>query len=174
MPQRKKPLKSDAQALDIFQKFWKPLVCDSRGRVDRVKLARELADYKMILGFTSKVYDHITGGLISKPNTLPEVVIQVATDVENEALQSVLADEKATWAAQIESAAPDVAYVKLGGKAVTLDDGRHIRVCVPEGEFMCVYDRANNELLVDDKHPLPYEWRETALEAAATLTSKET
>src|SRR3990172_12529242 len=41
----------------------------------------ELADFRMVMQEVSKVYDHITHGRISKPNTKAEDVIAVADEV---------------------------------------------------------------------------------------------
>ena len=50
-----------------------------------VDVQNELADFRMVMQEVSKVYDYITHGRISKPNTKAEDVIAVADEV----LQSV-------------------------------------------------------------------------------------
>jgi len=44
----------------------------------------ELADYATVLEHCTHIYSHFTDGRISKANTLPEEVIQVAEELENE------------------------------------------------------------------------------------------
>ena len=46
----------------------------------RGELEAERSDIKMIIGEVSKVYDHITGGRISYPHTLAEVVTAAADE----------------------------------------------------------------------------------------------
>lgn len=63
-----------------FEEDWKDLVCYPDGMLDKDKVMRELSDYSFLLESVPKVYCHITGGKISKPNTLPGVVIAEADD----------------------------------------------------------------------------------------------
>jgi hypothetical protein len=44
----------------------------------------ELADYGVVLKHCSEVYDYLSGGRISKPNTLPSEVIALAERLEHE------------------------------------------------------------------------------------------
>jgi hypothetical protein len=161
------------ETVDEFNTFWKDLVCDKRGRLIKNLVMKELADFSFLMAQVPKVYMHVTGGRISKPNTYASAVIACATDVDNEALEEILKDERERWEEERQAEpVTDTAYVKLGGRAL-LGDGRHIRVCVPEGEFLCVFDRKNELLLVDDKHPLPYDWRDTAVDATKLLLKQE-
>jgi hypothetical protein len=48
------------------------------------KIENELLDYYVILENVSKVYDHITGGIISKQNTLAEEVNNAADNFYRE------------------------------------------------------------------------------------------
>jgi len=63
-----------------FEEDWKELVCNEDGTLNMDKVMRELYDYSFLLASVPKVYCHITGGKISKPNTLPGVVIAEADD----------------------------------------------------------------------------------------------
>jgi len=47
------------------------------------KVAAELHDYHVLLANVSKVYYHVTGGVISKPNTTSEAVIATADEYYN-------------------------------------------------------------------------------------------
>ena len=57
-----------------WDEFWKPLVC-KRGRIDMDAVKRELHDYHTFMQEGSVVYDHITGGRISKVSTVASIVI---------------------------------------------------------------------------------------------------
>jgi hypothetical protein len=54
----------------------------------------ELTDYHMILDNVSTVYDHVTGGMISKPNTCASSVIAVADDHISDLIAQWIEDEK--------------------------------------------------------------------------------
>lgn len=73
----------DKEVEKVWREFWKPLVF-RRGKLDIEAVKRELFDYHMVLGEVPKVYDHITNGRISKPQTRHEDVIAVADDVVDE------------------------------------------------------------------------------------------
>lgn len=168
-----KSKKPDAIALQIFEEFWKPLVCDSAGRLNRDKVIVELADFHLVMQEAAKVYHHVTGGRISKPNTLARDVIAVATDVDNEALEQILADEKEAWETKYEEVGlvSDVCYVALGGKTLAFE-GRHARVATPEGEFVVAWCSDTDQMFTDDNKPLPHRWRDTARDAIKTLLEK--
>jgi hypothetical protein len=112
---RRKPAnKPGADAMKLFNEFWHALVCDNGGRLNRNAVINELWDYFTLMGSASKVYDHVTGGKISKANTDPSVVIAVATDTENEALEAILKDEKEQWLLDYErEPMVDICHVAL-------------------------------------------------------------
>lgn len=61
-----------------YETFWKPILEDEKGWLNMDQLKRELHDYRCFMEEVSKVYDQITGGRISKPNTSAEAVISEA------------------------------------------------------------------------------------------------
>jgi hypothetical protein len=61
------------------------------------EINNELADLEMIAERVPKVYDHVTGGKVSKPNTDAEVVIALADDYVNE-----IVDEAVEEALELE------------------------------------------------------------------------
>ena len=63
-----------------FNEFWKDLVCKPDGTLDPEKVKRELFDFHVVMGEVQKVYDNLTGGKISKPNTRAEVVIETVEE----------------------------------------------------------------------------------------------
>jgi hypothetical protein len=60
-----------------FEEFWNPIIMPD-GDLNMDQLKRELHDYRTLIRNVSKVYDHVTGGYISKPMTNPDVVIREA------------------------------------------------------------------------------------------------
>ncbi|WP_137009575.1 hypothetical protein [Aquitalea aquatilis] len=69
-----------------WNETWRDIVAPN-GTIDISQLKKELADYSMLLDAAPKVYMHVTGGKISKPNTLPEIVCSVADDYTTELFQ---------------------------------------------------------------------------------------
>lgn len=65
---------------EVFEEFWRPLVCDASGDLDPDKVKRELFDYWVCLQEVPKVYDEVTGGRYSKPTTMACFVIEAAYD----------------------------------------------------------------------------------------------
>jgi len=53
---------------ELFEQFWKPIVCHPDGSLNIEQLKKELADYSFILGEVPKVYLAVTGDALSKPN----------------------------------------------------------------------------------------------------------
>ena len=74
-----------------WDEFWAELVAPN-GTVDVELVKLELSDFSMLMSYMSHVYDHATGGRISKPNTLPAVVCGVIDDRINELLDDELRD----------------------------------------------------------------------------------
>ena len=78
-----------------YEEFWKDLV-EVDGKIDKDKVMRELSDYRFMLEQVPKVYDHVSGGRISKPNTYAfEVIGQHDTQRQediNEAISEYLED----------------------------------------------------------------------------------
>lgn len=58
----------------VWADFWAPIVAPD-GVLNLEQVKAELHDYYTLICEVPKVYDHITGGRISKPNTLASVVI---------------------------------------------------------------------------------------------------
>lgn len=63
-----------------FNEFWRELVTDDTGQLDLDKVARELADYSLLLDEVPKAYDEVTGGQLSKPNTAAHHVVAAADE----------------------------------------------------------------------------------------------
>lgn len=63
-----------------FDEFWRDLVCHPDGTLNRDAVMRELHDYATALDEVPKVYMHVTGGRLSKPNTKAAHVIDAADE----------------------------------------------------------------------------------------------
>lgn len=62
-----------------WQEFWVP-ICAPDGKLDLDQIKKELFDYRNVMEGAGKVYDHVTGGAISKVLTKPEAVIAMADE----------------------------------------------------------------------------------------------
>lgn len=58
-----------------YDEFWKAILEDENGNINREQLKRELSDFSFVLSQASKVYLEVSGGRISKPNTYAHAVI---------------------------------------------------------------------------------------------------
>ena len=77
-----------------WRDFWEPVVSGSDGMLDLDKIKRELYDYRILLTNASKVYDHVTGGLLSKTNYDASVVITAADDYQTKLIDGILSEER--------------------------------------------------------------------------------
>lgn len=67
--------KYDAE--QIYQSFWKDIICDENGNVNIERLKRELRDFYIMIHEVPKVYCEITDGLLSKQLYDAETVLSV-------------------------------------------------------------------------------------------------
>ena len=58
-----------------FEDFWKSIVCNPDGSINLDQIKKELYDWHNVMGEVSKVYDHVSGGKISKVTTMAQHVI---------------------------------------------------------------------------------------------------
>ena len=70
-----------------WKEFWEPIV-----GYDLEEIKKELYDYRNLLNSVPKVYDHITGGVASKPNINAEVIINLSDDYTNRLIEEALDD----------------------------------------------------------------------------------
>ncbi|MEH2135417.1 hypothetical protein [Nostoc sp.] len=64
----------------VFDDFWKEIVCDENGKLKLDQVQRELFDYWVAIQNVPKVYCQVTGGLFSKLNTDASYVIDAAEE----------------------------------------------------------------------------------------------
>jgi len=77
---------------DEYEEFWKQLVENPDGTINMEKLMNELSDYSALMDNANKVYYAVTGGRLSKPGTDPQVVIDLAEERTQEAIQEAIED----------------------------------------------------------------------------------
>lgn len=76
-----------------FERTWRGMVADGRGGLEVDKVAREFADYRNLLLEVPKVYDEMTGGRFSKPNTKAEYIIEAVDERAAEDFAERLCEE---------------------------------------------------------------------------------
>ena len=59
----------------IYQEFWKDIICKEDGSIDIDAVKCELADYHRMLQEVPTVYSEVTGGILSKPLYKAEFVL---------------------------------------------------------------------------------------------------
>jgi hypothetical protein len=72
--------------------FWTKSVYPEGMKPEDVQ--NELKDYQFLMDAASRVYCHVTDGMISKTNTLPSVVIAVHDDKQTEHYNQALKDAR--------------------------------------------------------------------------------
>ena len=77
---------------ETYDEFWKDIV-EKLGGVDMEQVKKELHDFGILLSNVPKVYEYITGGMLSKPMTDPDVIITMAEDKFNEDYAETVQDE---------------------------------------------------------------------------------
>jgi len=70
----KKKVPLDKEVENEYKDYWKKLI-EPNGVVDIDEVKKELYDYGVLMHEVSKVYDHITGGRLSKTNYPASVII---------------------------------------------------------------------------------------------------
>lgn len=76
-----------------YEEFWKGIVENPDGSLDVDQVKRELHDFDMMMREVPKVYCHVTGGLLSKPLTNADAIIEEADAVISRLVQEGVEDE---------------------------------------------------------------------------------
>jgi hypothetical protein len=77
-----------------WESFWKKLCTNKDGSLNLDAIQRELSDFHFVMGEVGKVYCHITGGLLSKPNYHADAVIGVYEDRVEKLIKEALEEEE--------------------------------------------------------------------------------
>lgn len=89
----------------IYQRHWRDII-EPYGIVDIEAMKRELYDYWQVLSEVPKVYDDITGGMVTRPDAPAYHVIAVAYEhfakldeayAENDRLRAQVESNAAVW-----------------------------------------------------------------------------
>lgn len=75
---------SAAQQEREWEGFWKEAVTNEHGELVLESVKRELHDYSMMLENTARVFNYVTGGRASKPNTDAQVIIGLSDGVNQD------------------------------------------------------------------------------------------
>ena len=88
-----------------YNEFWKDTI-EKDGAINKDQMMRELSDYHTLMGNVAKVYCHITNNRIGKQLTDPEIVISVADEIMEDAINGEVEDAveyaKETYKEKIE------------------------------------------------------------------------
>lgn len=76
----------------VYQNYWADIVAPN-GEIDLELVKRELHDYYLVMQEVSRVYDHISNGRISKPNTRADVLIAMVDDLASEEIEKLVREE---------------------------------------------------------------------------------
>ncbi|MGE9752946.1 hypothetical protein ACQP3R_08545 [Bacillus inaquosorum] len=61
---------------DVYESFWKQIIEDETGSINKDQLMKELCDYKYLLDSIPGVYEEVTCNTVSKPFADPKYVIE--------------------------------------------------------------------------------------------------
>lgn len=86
--------KCDPEVEKNWQDFWKELVTNSDGTINVDQVKKELYDFHFVMHGAGKVYDALSWGRVSKPNTDPDVVIRVVQDLEQQNINEAVKEER--------------------------------------------------------------------------------
>lgn len=92
----------------IWDDFWKEICTNPDGSLNLDQIQRELSDLYLMMAWIPVVYDHVSGGMVSKALTWPSVVCSLADDHTNDvcddAIKEAIENHKAEhWTRDDES-----------------------------------------------------------------------
>ena len=67
----------DPEVEQVYQEFWKDIICNEDGSINIEQLKKELHDYSRVLDNVPAVYCEVTGGLLSYPTYKSETVLNI-------------------------------------------------------------------------------------------------
>lgn len=74
----------------VYNDFWKDIVENPDGTLNRDQVMRELFDYQNVMNWTSEVYCAVTDEQVSKPNTSPGVIIELVNERIDRAVNAAI------------------------------------------------------------------------------------
>lgn len=152
------------EQLERFETEWASIVCDKRG-LNKEKVIKELLDYSNFMREVSIVYDNITGGLISKPNTKASLVLAAVNDQDNKILEEILRDEREKWENEKEACI-------IEHRARLSNNQESFEVTLPNGKKYFA-GLANDQIFINNSNPLPQDWHLTVFEGMQSILKSE-
>ena len=112
--------------METYEAHWKDIVENEDGTLNKDKVARELHDALVLQGHLSEIYCEVSDNRVSKPFTLPSVVISMyhdsLTEAAGEAIDELIAGFQQAEQAPFKSTAEVVALIReLSGPARASD-----------------------------------------------------
>jgi predicted phosphohydrolase len=83
---------NDEEVEKVYEDFWRDIL-EKDGILDMQQLKKELFDFWNVMQNVPKVYDHVTGGKVSKILTDPKVVCDLADELFSGDLHKLNYDE---------------------------------------------------------------------------------
>lgn len=84
----------DKEVLDNYENFWKEIVENPDGTINKDQIAKELYDFSRLISNLSSLYSYITGGMVSKPMTNVSAVTSLFEEELQEAYKRGYEDAK--------------------------------------------------------------------------------
>ena len=78
--------------MTVYNDHWKPIVENPDGTLNKDQVARELSDALTVSRHLTEIYCEVSNGQVSKPFTLPSVVISMYHDELMEAADQAIRD----------------------------------------------------------------------------------
>lgn len=104
--------------------FWESICTDAEGNVNMDQIKRELHDYHLLMNHVAIVYDHITGGKISKPLTDPQTVIAVADDSYRESFEE---EQSGEYSEKLEKLVRSIPCAQDTQACIACWEGEHLK-----------------------------------------------
>lgn len=79
---------------ECWDRLWKEILVLPDGSVDVEQLKKELADFSVLIRNIPEVYMGVTGGMVSKPMTDPDVVLSLHSEYVNRMCEECVEDYK--------------------------------------------------------------------------------
>jgi hypothetical protein len=83
---------AEADYIRTYEETWKERIENPDGSLRKDQVMRELHDYLGLMRRAAEVYESVTGGRISKPESAAEAVIRVAGEYTGELIERALAE----------------------------------------------------------------------------------
>lgn len=110
---------TETDYMQTYESFWKPIVENEDGTLNKDQVARELSDALTLQGFLTEIYGAVSGDRVSKPFTLPSVVIGMYQESLTDAADGAINDLIAALEEKDDGSNPPVAELVETIRALT-------------------------------------------------------